>query len=206
MQSAARVADQALVGLTRQHRQALAAFMVLVVCGLGWHEREQRLHTQTLASLAASQIAGRPVSVRCPGVLKRTFLQEINHGTVKFVDGRPVDETHLSGEACGGLRRLVAEGDRLDLRCLQLDACPADDTQVALGVAVLAHEAVHLRGVADEAATECESVRRAAGVARILGATAPAAAYIADWKFSVGADHLPDQYQNSGDCRVEPGR
>ena len=75
---------------------------------------------------------------------------------------------------------------------------------MALGVSVLAHEAVHLRGVIDEAKTECESVRWAAGVARALGATPQAAAFIADWKFSVGADHLPEQYQTTTDCRIAP--
>lgn len=135
---------------------------------------------------------------------RSTFLREINHGSVRFYDGRPVGDTQLSGEACAGLGRLVGEGAALDLSCLQLDRCAADDTRVALGVSVLAHESVHLRGVLDEARTECESVRWAARVATELGASPQAAAFIADWKFSVGADHLPEQYQTTADCRVAP--
>ncbi len=180
---------------------AIAAAVLLPAMAWGWHERAQRLDVQSEASVAASQIAGRPVRVLCPGLLKRTFLREINHGSVRFYDGKPVDETHLSGEACAGLRRLVSEGPAVGLACLQLDNCSKDDTRVALGVAVLAHESVHLRGVMDEAATECEAVRRSAGVARSLGASPQAAAYIADWQFSVAADNLPEQYQSAGDCR-----
>ena len=183
---------------------AIIAAVLIPLLSFGWFVRAQRLAVERQASAAASRIAGRPVRVHCPGVLKRTFLQEINHGSVKFYDGRPVDDTHLSGEACAGLGRLVSKGAALDLTCLQLDQCSKEDTGVALGVSVLAHESVHLRGVMDEAQTECESVRWAAGVATDLGASPQAAADIADWKFSVGADHLPEQYQTTADCRVAP--
>jgi hypothetical protein len=180
---------------------AIAAAILIALSAFCWHERSGRIDTQDRASAAASRIAGRPVRVHCPGVLKRTFLEGINHGSVKFVNGFPVDDTNLSGEACGGLRRLISKGANLDLACLQLDTCSKDDTDVALGVSVLAHESVHLRGVTDEAQTECQSVPLAAGVATALGATPQAAAFIADWKFSVGADHLPEQYQTTADCR-----
>ncbi len=185
---------------------AICAAALVPLLSLGWYARSQRLDVQRRASAAASRIAGRPVRVHCPGLLKRTFLREINHGSVRFYDGRPVDDTQLSGEACAGLGRLVGKGAALDLSCLQLDQCAAEDTRVALGVSVLAHEAVHLRGVMEEARTECESVRWAARVASDLGASPQAAALIADWKFSVGADHLPEQYQTTADCRVaSPG-
>ena len=180
---------------------AIVGAVLLPATAWGWHERSLRLDVQDKASIAASQIAGRPVHVSCPGGLKRTFLREINHGSVRFYDGKPVDETRLSGTACAGLRRLISNGPALGLACLQLDTCSKDDTQVALGVAVLTHESVHLRGVTDEAATECEAVRRSAGVARLLGASQHAAAYIADWQFSVAEDNLPQQYQSAGDCR-----
>ncbi len=117
-------------------------------------------------------------------------------------DGTPADETELSAEACAGLRRLVDQGARLGLACLQLDACTKEDARVALGVAVLSHEAVHMRGVIDEAQTECEAIRRTPQVAAALGASPAAAAFIADWQFSVAGDRLPDRYQSSADCRV----
>ena len=106
------------------------------------------------------------------------------------------------GGSATGSDRLLDDGPALDLACLQLDACSEDDTSVAYGVAVLTHEAVHMRGVMDEAATECEAVKRSAGVAQALGATPQAAAFIADWQFSVADDQLPENYRTNADCRV----
>jgi hypothetical protein len=172
----------------------------------GWGERAQRRETERRAGLAAALVAGREVRVRCPGVIRRRLVYEVSHGSVRFgADGRPADHTDLAGEPCAGLRRLVEQGPRLDLACLRLDACAPADTRVALGVAVLAHEAVHLRGVVDEAATECEAIKRAPVVAAALGATAAAGRDIRDWQFSVAGDRLPERYRSSADCRVASG-
>lgn len=188
-----------------EHRTvAIAAAVLLLLAGWGWTVRAQRLHVERRAAEAASQVAGRPVQVRCPGQLRRRLANELHDGSVRFEGGQPADETRLTGRVCDGLARLIDEGAGLELSCLQLDACSAGDTSVAYAVAVLAHESVHLRGVIDEAATECEAVRRSAGVAQTLGATPQAASFIADWQFSVAGDHLPERYRSSADCRLEP--
>lgn len=181
---------------------AIAALIVLPLAVWGWHLRSDRLTVERRAAVAASQVAGRPVQVHCPGQVRRRVATEIHDGEVQFVNGTPADETKLTGRICDGLGRLLDRGPRLDLACLQLDACSADDTSVAYGVAVLTHESVHMRGVMDEAATECEAVKRSAGVAQALGATPQAAAYIADWQFSVADDQLPETYRTTADCRV----
>lgn len=184
----------------------LIGAVALVPLLWGWGERTRRLETQRRAGLAASLVAGRHVRVSCPGVIRRRFVYEVNHGTVQFgPDGRPADHARLAGEACAGLRRLVERGPRLDLACLRLDACSAADTRVALGVVVLTHEAVHLRGVMDEAQTECEAVKRSPAVAVALGATPAAGLDIQDWQFSVADERLPDRYQTAVDCRVSSG-
>ena len=85
--------------------------------------------------------------------------------------GGPRTRRTLTARVCDGLGRLLDHGAALELACLQLDDCSTDDTAVAYGVAVLTHESVHMRGVMDEAATECEAVSRSAGVAQALGAT-----------------------------------
>lgn len=181
---------------------AITAAILLPLAGWGWHVRSERLHVEDRAAAAASQVAGRPVHVHCPGQLKRRLSTEIHDGEVQFVDGRPADETKLTARVCDGLGRLLDRGAALDLACLQLDDCSADDTSVAYGVAVLTHESVHMRGVMDEAATECEAVRRSAGVAQALGASPRAAAFIADWQFSVADDQLPENYRTTADCRI----
>lgn len=183
---------------------AIAAAIVLPLAGFGWHLRAERLQVEQRASAAASQVAGRSVKVHCPGQLKRRFVKEIHDGEVMFTDGRPADETNVTARVCDGIGRLLDKGAALDLACLQLDACPKDDTAVAYAVAVLTHESVHMRGVMDEAATECQAVSRSASVAQALGASPQAAAFIADWQFSVADDQLPEQYQTTADCR-RPG-
>ncbi len=182
----------------------IAAAIVVPLAGFGLHLRAQRLHVEQRAGAAASQVAGRTVEVQCPGQLRRRFMTEIHDGEVQFVDGRPADETKVTGRVCDGLARLLDRGVLLDLDCLQLDACSKDDTAVAYAVSVLTHEAVHMRGVIDEAATECEAVKRSAAVAQGLGASPQAAAFIADWQFSVADDQLPEQYRTTADCRI-PG-
>jgi hypothetical protein len=190
----------------RPRTVAIAAAVLLPVCGWGWMQREARLETQRRAAQAAALVAGRPVQVRCPGILRRHFEYDINDGEVRFgPDGRPGDVADLAGAPCDGLHRLISEGPALDLSCLQLDACSAQDTRVALGVIVLTHEAVHLSGIADEALTECRALQRSPQVAMALGATRQAAGDIQDWQFSVADDRLPDRYQTPGGCRLTAG-
>ena len=121
-------------------------------------------------------------------------------GPVHGRQARRRDERDRRASATAS-RGCSTRAPRSSSRCLQLDACSKDDTAVAYGVAVLTHESVHMRGVMDEAATECQAVSRSAGVAQALGASPQAAAFIADWQFSVADDNLPEQYQTTADCR-----
>jgi len=192
------------VELPETRTLVIAAAIVLPLAAFGWHLRAERIHIEQRASAAASMVAGRSVKVHCPGQLKRRFIKEIHDGEVMFSGGRPADETNVTARVCDGIGRLLDKGAALDLSCLQLDTCSKDDTAVAYGVAVLTHESVHMRGVMDEAATECQAVSRSASVAHALGASPQAAAFIADWQFSVADDQLPEQYQTTADCR-RPG-
>jgi len=192
------------VELPETRTLVIAAAIVLPLAAFGWHLRAERIHIEQRASAAASMVAGRSVKVHCPGQLKRRFIKEIHDGEVMFSGGRPADETNVTARVCDGIGRLLDKGAALDLSCLQLDTCSKDDTAVAYGVAVLTHESVHMRGVMDEAATECQAVSRSASVAQALGASPQAAAFIADWQFSVADDQLPEQYQTTADCR-RPG-
>lgn len=202
LQDAAPRADVCSVERPEPRTLAIAAAILVPLMGWGWHARSERLYVQDRAAAAASQVAGRPVRVHCPGQLKRRLTPALHDGEVRFLDGRPADETTLTARVCDGLGRLLDRGAALELACLQLDDCSSDDTAVAYGVAVLTHESVHMRGVMDEAATECEAVRRSAGVAQALGASPQAAAYIADWQFSVADDQLPENYRTTADCRI----
>jgi hypothetical protein len=65
-----------------------------------------------------------------------------------------------------------------------------------MAVDVLTHEAWHLRGVQDEARTECNSLQTMAGTALALGATSSQAAALARGQLAEGYPNLPDQYRS----------
>ncbi len=163
--------------------------------GLWLHARSRRLEVERRAAAVASAIAARPVAVRCPGPIRRRLFYEINEGSVRFAaDGRPADETRLSARACDGLRTVLDQAPRLDFACLAT-GCPDAVQRAAEAVAVLTHEAVHLRGSMDEGRTECEARARVLDSARRLGLRAEAAARLQAWQATDWADRLPDRYR-----------
>jgi hypothetical protein len=171
----------------------LAGLLVLAVLGLRGHMR--RTEVERRAGAVASAIAGHQVRVHCPGPIRRHLLYEITEGRVRFsADGVPEPETNLSGDACAGLRRVLDQRASLDLQCLYW-RCSAADTRAAMGVAVLTHESVHMRGVADEGLTECEAQRRVAASALALGLSSSSAAALAHWMGTDYADMLPERYR-----------
>ena len=171
------------------------ALVLLPFFGLWLHGRIQRGQIEDKAAAAASVIAGRAVAVRCPGPFKRHFFYETTEGSVRFDgSGSPVDETDLSFRTCDGLQTAMDRGAGLDLDCLYY-RCPNDVTQAAAALAVLSHESVHLRGVIDEGATECEARTHIGLVARRYGLSERATASLAHWQATDWAESLPDRYQ-----------
>lgn len=68
-----------------------------------------------------------------------------------------------------------------------------------MAVDVLAHESWHLRGVIDEAETECRSLQTMAWTAQQLGATAEQGHAIALAQYTGAYNEMPDRYR-SGAC------
>ena len=72
-------------------------------------QQEQRRNEHRLANIA-SHIAGRDVTVHCPGLLSRLADVSAHAGTVFFDEhGQPADFTDLDEETCSELDRF-AEG------------------------------------------------------------------------------------------------
>ena len=94
---------------------AAALLAVLAWWGATWHDT--RANERRLGAIA-SQIAGPPVAVHCPGPVGRLFGWDIVEGSVRFdADGTPDDETKLRETACAELDAL-AEGRRgAELAC-----------------------------------------------------------------------------------------
>jgi hypothetical protein len=168
-------------------------------CVADW--RDRRGNEQRLGAIA-SQIAGRDVRVRCPGPLARLIGWDIVEGSVRFdADGTPEDETKIRERSCGELDAL-AEGRReKELACIGRTgiACGEHGRETAMAVDVLAHESWHLRGVIDEAETECRSLQTIAWTAQQLGATAEQGRAMALAQFDGAYLDMPDRYR-SGAC------
>jgi hypothetical protein len=177
---------------------AAAAVLVLV---LGWWtlDRVDRAGNERRLSAIASEIAGRPVEVHCPGPLGRVFGKDsIVEGFVRFdADGRPADETKLQAGSCAELDAL-AEGRRArELACTERAGilCGRHGREVATAVDVVSHESFHLQGVQDEARTECDALQTMARTAQRLGATPTQAAALARGQYAEVYPLLPDGYR-----------
>jgi hypothetical protein len=123
---------------------ALIAAVVILDGGRGWSSLsgERRAEAVERFSSEASEIAGKPVSVRCDEA--RDYV-----GAVQHADGVAVlggDLAILTPEICHDLYRLAFDGEVTGAR-------------TGRAVAVLAHEAWHLRGERDEGRTECYALQ-----------------------------------------------
>jgi hypothetical protein len=179
---------------------AAAALTAAVVWWMAdW--RDRRGNEQRLAAIA-SQIAGRQVEVHCPGPLARLIGWDIVEGSVRFnADGTPQDETKIRKQSCAELDAL-AEGRRAkELECVGRTgiACGRNGRETVMAVDVLSHESWHLRGVIDEAETECRSLQTMAWTAQQLGATAEQGRAMALAQFDGVYQEMPEQYR-SGAC------
>ena len=174
---------------------------IVLTSVLGWWtlDRADRTRNQSRLSDIASQIAGRDVEVRCPGPIGRALGEDQLEGSVRFdTAGKPANDTRLRKTSCAELDAL-AEGRRgKELSCTERAGilCGRHGRELAMAVDVLTHEAWHLRGIQDEARTECNSLQTMAGTALALGATPAQAAALARGQLAEGYPNMPDQYRS----------
>jgi hypothetical protein len=150
-------------GARRPLRGALAGLAVIGAVGLalwfveartGWDalSSETKSQAQARFSAEASRIAGKPVTVRCDE--SGRYVGAIQHADgVAAVGG---ELAFLTPERCLDLYRLAFEGE-------------VRGSRTGRAIAVLAHEAWHLRGVRDEGQTECNALRSGVELGRRLG-------------------------------------
>ena len=177
------------------------AIAIVLTSTLGWWglDRADRVGNEHRLGGIASGIAGRDVTVSCPGPLGRALGQDLLEGSVEFdAAGTPADETKLRQTSCAELDAL-AEGRRgKELACTERAGilCGRHGRELALAVEVLTHEAWHLRGIEDEARTECNALQTMAGTAMALGATKAQGAALARGQFAESYPYLPDHYRS----------
>jgi len=164
---------------------AAAAFVLV--------RHQDRIHEQNRLAAVASELAGRDVSVRCPGFLGSLVDVHGEAGRVQFdAEGRPADTTALSPETCKALKHL----DRVDFACLDRGDCAYSEFKAGWAAHTLAHEAFHLRGYRDEAVTECYGFQNTAFVAERLGVASDRAGKLQTWLFLEGYANEPQEYQS----------
>ena len=159
-------------------------------------ENENRL------ALVASAVALREVDVSCPGFWTRLVEITPNSGWVAFDEhGRPSDETSLSASTCSSLER-VWRGKQRAFGCLAAGACDQKTLDAVNGIVTLAHEAWHLRGIVNEAQTQCYAVQTVESVAHSLGVAAHDARAIAA-RVAAHDARAPEGEYHSSQCRPE---
>ena len=120
----------------------------------GWNsvDGNARIAAVERFSDESSRIAGKPVDIRCDE--SRDFVGFVQHADgVAIVGG---DRAYLTPEICHSLYRLAFE-ERVD------------GNTTGRAIAVLAHEAWHLRGERDEGRTECYAVQSGVALGQRLG-------------------------------------
>jgi hypothetical protein len=133
---------------------ALAAAAWFVDSRSGWRslDGDAKLAAVERFSDEASRIAGKPVSVGCDEA--RDYVGYVQHAEgIAIVGG---DRAYVTPEICFALYRFAYENDERG-------------SQTARAIAVLAHEAWHLRGESDEGTTECYALQSGVALGRRLG-------------------------------------
>jgi hypothetical protein len=132
----------------------LAVLVWAVESRTGWDALGADTRDEAAArfSAEASRIAGKPVTIRCDEAGDYV-------GAVQDADGVAAvggEFAYLTPQRCLDLYRLAFDGE-------------VRGSQTGRAVAVLAHEAWHLRGLRDEGTTECYALQSGVELGRRLG-------------------------------------
>jgi len=133
---------------------ALGLTIWFVESRTGWDSLGGSTRAEAVARFSdeASRIADKPVTIYCDE--SRDFVGAVQHADgVAEVGG---ERAYLTPEICLDLYRLAFDGD-------------VRGSRTGRAIAVLAHEAWHLRGLANEGATECYALQSGVEAGRRLG-------------------------------------
>ena len=176
----------------------LAALVLLWPEG-GWRglSDAERAQTESRLSSEASRIAGKVVRVRCDAEGDAVGIVQHADGIAE-VGGR---NALLTPVICFRLRRLAFDGDEDSF------------SQTARAIAVLAHEAWHLRGVRDEGVANCYAFQSGVRLGQRLGLSRGTASrmmrqQLAENEIQARAapEYLvPPECRNGGRLDLDPG-
>jgi hypothetical protein len=147
-------------------------------------------------SVIASELARRPVTIRCEGLSGALTGARGESGRTEFLGKKPVSVSYLQEGICQTLHaytRSLEAGPSCFLPCEQ-------PLEIAWSLNTLAHESYHLAGVRNEAQTECYALQAIDFVARRLGASVEQARALAAFSFDQLPRRMPPEY-TSPECR-----
>jgi hypothetical protein len=176
--------------------------LAVAAIGITWYHghHEAAAAEQNLFGTIASELAQRPVSVRCQGFVAATIDVSAEAGTVEFdAQGKPSSHTNLKHDVCSALARYSSDMTSPAFACvMQNVTCSGRVFADVQAVHVLAHESAHLGGVEDEALAECRALHTTAYVAMRLGSDRAQAAAVARYVYLHLYPNLPDSYRTAG--------
>jgi hypothetical protein len=165
---------------------ALAALVWFVEGREGWSglDDSTKVAATDRFSAEAARIAGHPVSIRCDESGEHVGAVQHSEG-VAIVGGTLA---YLTPERCYDLYRLAFDGDV--------------SSQIGHSIAVLAHEAWHLNGVANEATTQCYALQSGVDLGRRLGLSEGTARSLMRQQLAENTGRATNpEYRVSAECR-----
>ena len=167
---------------------ALAIVLRVVDAHTGWRALSSQTRAAATArfSQEASAIAGKPVTIRCDE--SGRYVGAVQHAD--GIAGVGGNLAYLTPQRCLDLYRLAF---RHQVR----------GSQTGRALAVLAHESWHLRGVRDEATTECYALQSGVQLAGRLGLSEGVARGLMRQQLTENALHASDspEYLVTAGCR-----
>lgn len=165
---------------------ALAVTLWVVESNTGWKAlgADTRAEAAARFSEEASRIAEKPVTVHCDEA--GDYVGAVQHADGAAAVGGSL--AYLTPERCLDLYRLAFEGE-------------VRPSQTARALAVLAHEAWHLRGVRDEGTTECYALQAGVEIGRRLGLSGDRARQLMRQQLVENELRTSTEYLVSPDCR-----
>jgi hypothetical protein len=168
---------------------ALAFVLLVLVPRGGWDGvgADDRARTETLLSAEAARIAGHDTSIHCDA--RREAVGVVQHSDgIAEVGGR---NAYLTPEICFRLYRLAFKHDE------------GAFSQTARAIAVLAHEAWHLRGESNEGLTNCYAFQSGVALGQQLGLSEGTAARMMRQQLVDNATFAQSapEYLVPGECR-----
>lgn len=174
----------------------LIALAVLAAALVIWPQVRARAIEKRAKPLITG-LAGRDAGARCPRYLTSMFGRA---GSVSLDgEGNIADHTDLTAPICDGLKRALSKGGREELACLTdgTGRCSPEARQSVIALMVTTHEAMHLRGILNEAAAECAAITYAPKAAELAFLT-PEQGRVMGWIHWRGLNtNTPEQYRVS---------